>query len=66
MIALNILHAENEKIFPAYFSKCNSNCEKHIILLMNPKGEGWFYIVVKTLSALLRGITSKHDGNFFV
>ena len=26
--------------------------------------EGWHYLVVKKLLALLRGITSIHDGNF--
>ena len=25
----------------------------------------WHYLLVKSLSALLRGITSKHDGNFY-
>ena len=32
---------------------------------MIPNGEGWLYIAVKKLSALLRGITSKHDGDFY-
>ena len=27
-------------------------------------GEKWHYLSVKSLSALLRGITSKHDGDF--
>ena len=25
----------------------------------------WHYLTVKSLSALLRGITSKHDGHFY-
>ena len=29
------------------------------------KKEGWHYLAVKKLSALLRGITSKHDGDFY-
>ena len=29
------------------------------------KKEGWHYLIVKKLSELLRGITSKHDGNFY-
>ena len=33
---------------------------------MIPNGEVWHYLVVKELSALLRGITSKHHGDFFV
>ena len=28
-------------------------------------GEKWCYLSVKSLSALLRGITSKHDGDFY-
>ena len=30
---------------------------------MNPNKEGWYYTVIKNLSALLRGTTSKHNGN---
>ena len=32
---------------------------------MIPNGEGWNYIEIKTLSALSRGTTSKHDGGFY-
>ena len=28
-------------------------------------GEKWHYLAVKSLSALLRGITSKNEGNFY-
>ena len=28
-------------------------------------GEGGFYLAVKKLSALLRGVTSKHHGDFY-
>ena len=28
-------------------------------------GEGWHYLAVKKLSALLRGITSKHNADFY-
>ena len=47
--------------------KHNSNCEKQVILLMIPNGEGqwWHYIAVKKLSALIRGITSKNNGHFY-
>ena len=31
---------------------------------MIPNGEGWHYIAVKQLSALVRGIRSKHHGDF--
>ena len=32
---------------------------------MNPNGEGWQYLPLKTLFALLKGITSKDDGDFY-
>ena len=32
---------------------------------MIPNGERWHGLAVKKLAALLRGITSKHDGNFY-
>ena len=73
---------KKEKIYPAYVSKHNSNCEKQVILLMIPNGKGhewsetltmranirgrWHYLAVKKLSALLRGITSKHHDEFIV
>ena len=52
-------------VYPAYISKQNLNHEKQIILLMISNGEGWHYLAVKILSALLRGITSKHVGDFY-
>ena len=65
-VALNILYAKKQKIYPAYVSKYNSSHEKQVILLMNSNGEKqWHYIAVKKLSALLRGITSKHHGGFY-
>ena len=39
-VALNILYAKKEKIYPAYVSKHNLNCEKQVILLVIPNGEG--------------------------
>ena len=74
------MYAKKEKIYPDYVSKNNSNREKQVILLMIPNGEGckrsktlatrgksegWHYLSVKTLSALLSGITSKHHGDFY-
>ena len=65
-IALNVFYAQNGKIYPAYISKHNSNPEEQIILLVIWNGERqWHYLVVKKLSALLRGITSKHQGDFY-
>ena len=44
---------------------CNSNCEKQVILLMTPNEEEWHYLAVKNLSALLTGVTSKHQDDFY-
>ena len=38
-IALNVLYAKKEKIYPADVSKHNSNCAKQVILLMSPNGK---------------------------
>ena len=46
-IALNVLYAKNEKIYPIYVSKHNSNHEKYVILLMIPNIEAWNYLAVK-------------------
>ena len=62
-IALNVLYAQKEKIYPAYVSKYK--LWKQVILLMILNGEGWHYLAVKKLSALLRGITSKHHIDFY-
>ena len=50
-----------EKIYPSYVSKHNSKYEKQMI----PRKVGWHYIAVTKLSALLRGVTSKHNGDFY-
>ena len=55
-----------EEKYLADASEHNSNREKQVILLMIPSGEGWHYLAVKKLSvSTLRGITSKHHGNFY-
>ena len=64
-IALNVLYAKNEIIYPAKISKHNSNREKQVIILMIINAERWYYIAVKKLSALLRGILSKLVGDFY-
>ena len=66
-IALRILYIKEKEICPTYISKINLNCEKQITLLMipNEEKEDWHYLAVKKLSALLRGITSKSDGDFY-
>ena len=72
---------KKEKIYHAYISKHNSNCEKQVILLMISNGEKceakpegcegtseggqWHCLAVKKLSALLKGIPSKNNGDFY-
>ena len=47
-IALNVLYAKKEKIYPAYVSKHNSNREKQVTLLMISNGEKqWHYLALK-------------------
>ena len=64
IIALNVLYAKKEIIYPAYVSNRNWNREKQIILMIT-NGEGWQYLAVKKLSALLRKITSRHHSDFY-
>ena len=54
-----------KKKYPAYVTKHNSNREKQVILTMIPNREGWHYLAVKNLSALLRGITFKCHNDFY-
>ena len=54
-----------KKICLAYKSKLNSTRENQEILLMITDGKKWHYLAVTKLSALLRGIASKHNGDFY-
>ena len=66
-VALNILYFPHntKKIEIAYKSKHNLTREKQKILLMISNGENWHYLVVKSLSGLLTGITSNHKEDFY-
>ena len=66
-IALNILYVPHntKEIRHAYKSKYNLNRKNQVVLLMITDGEKWLYVAVKNLSALFRGITSKHVGDFY-
>ena len=44
------MYAKKEKIYTAYVSKHNSNCQKQVILLMIPNGGKWHYLAIKILS----------------
>ena len=52
-------------VYPVYLSKHNSKLEKQVIILMIPNGEGWYYLPVKKLPALSKGISSKHAGDIY-
>ena len=69
-IALNILHTNGKKTFPAYISNINPNYAKQIVLLMipNEKKEGEkrkkkLYCSKNTI-CITKKATSKHDGEF--
>ena len=65
-IAFNILYIlyNADKIRHAYKSK-HVKRKNQVILLMIIDGKKWHYLAVKKLSALLKGITSKHKGDFY-
>ena len=54
-----------KEIRHAYNSKYNLKRENQVIILMITDGEKWHYLDAKSLSALLRGITSKHEGDLY-
>ena len=65
---LNILFVpyNTKQIRPVYISKYNHKRDNQVILLMiTDDGENWHYLAVKSLSRLLRGLTSNHDGDFY-
>ena len=61
-VALNILLVpyNTENIRLAYKSKNNFKHENQVILLIITDGKKWYYLTVKSLSALLRGVTSNY------
>ena len=66
-VALNILYVpfNSKKIEIAYKSKYNLIRDNQIILLMISNCENWHYLAVKSLSRLLRGITSNHNSDCY-
>ena len=66
-VALNILYVpfNIKKIEIAYKSKYNLVRDNQIILLMISNGENWHYLAVKSLSRVLKGTTSNHDGDYY-
>ena len=66
-IALNILFVPHNKreIRHAYISKYNHKRKNQVILLMITAGKKWRYLAVRSLSALLRGIISSNNEDFY-
>ena len=53
-------------IRPIYILKFNKTCEHHANLLMITDGTDiWHYIAIKNIPALLRGVSSTHDGDYY-
>ena len=64
--SLLMLHVlKKKKIYPTNVSKYNSNLGKQFILLMISNREKQHYPAVKMLSGLLRGKTSKNNGDSY-
>ena len=68
-IALNILYIpyNTKEIRQAYVSKHNDERDNQVNLLMitSIRSANWYYLAIKNLSGLLRGITSNHNGDFY-
>ena len=59
-------HKENE-IMPLFISKNSKTGKYHenLMMISNDKGTIWHYTATKSIPALLRGITSKHNVDFY-
>ena len=67
-ITLNILFLPHNKkeICHAYISKYNHKRKNQVILLMiTNDGKRWHYLAVRSLPALLRGVSSSNNGDFY-
>ena len=67
-IALNILYVpyNTKQITQTYISKYNNERDNRVNLLMITDGtSNWHCLAVKSISGLLRGITSRHNGDFY-
>ena len=67
-IALSMLFIEHktQEIRQSYILKHNKTRNTHANLLMIRNGHGkWHYLSIKSLSALLPGITSSHNGDSY-
>ena len=66
-IAINILYVpyNAKQIRPAYVSKYNYNRKKQGNHLMITDDKKWHYLAITSMPMLLRGITSKNNGDFY-
>ena len=67
-IAINILYvpSKTKETRQAYISKHNKTRNIQANLLMITDGTGnWHYLAIKSISELLRGATSKHNGDYY-
>ena len=67
-IAINTLYIldKTQEIRQCYISKHNKTRNIHANLLMITDGCGnWYYLAIKSIPRLLRGITSTQDGDFY-
>ena len=66
-VALNILYVpfNTKKIKIAYKSKYNLIRDNQIVLIVISNGENWHYLAVKSLSRLLRVISSNHNSDYY-
>ena len=64
---MNILFVPHNKkeIWHAYISEYNHKCKNQVILLIITDGKKWYYLAVRSLSALFRGVTSSNNGDFY-
>ena len=67
-ITLNILYVpyKTKQIKQAYISKHNTERDTQVNILMITDGtDSWHYLAVKSISGLLKGIASNHNGDFY-
>ena len=68
-VALNVLFVDLEnkekKVYQSFISKFNLSRNKIADILILRDNEKSHYVAIKSLPALLRGITSKHNGDFY-
>lgn len=63
---MNVLYCSGEReVKQVYISKFNSTREKIIDLLLIEGGGKKHYVAIKRLSALIRGLSSRHDGDYY-